>query len=41
MIDEMKIAPDFELVDVNGKNVRLSDFHGKQNVVLIFLRGFM
>jgi peroxiredoxin len=33
-------APDFELNDVNGNLVRLSDFHGKP-VVLSFLRGFM
>jgi len=34
-------APDFELADVNGKLVRLSDFRGKKPVVLSFLRGFM
>jgi cytochrome oxidase Cu insertion factor (SCO1/SenC/PrrC family) len=30
------MAPDFELPDQNGKMVRLSDFRGKQNVVLAF-----
>ncbi len=33
------IAPDFELKDVQGKTVRLSDYRGKP-VVLAFLRGF-
>lgn len=34
------LAPDFELKDVQGKLIRLSDFRGKP-VVLYFLRGFM
>lgn len=29
-------APDFTLRDQAGKEVRLSDFHGKKNVVLAF-----
>ena len=29
-------APDFSVVDVSGNEVRLSDFKGKQNVVLFF-----
>jgi peroxiredoxin len=33
-------APDFALADLNGKEVRLSDFRGSQNVVLVFNRGF-
>ncbi len=33
-------APDFELDDVQGKRIRLSDFRGRP-VVLAFLRGFM
>lgn len=33
-------APDFELRDVQGNVVRLSDFRGKP-VLLAFLRGFM
>lgn len=33
-------APDFELMDAEGRAVRLSDFRGKP-VVLAFLRGFM
>lgn len=34
------LAPDFELEDVQGKRVRLSEYRGKP-VVLAFLRGFM
>jgi len=33
-------APDFKLPDFNGKSVRLSDFQGHSNVVLVFNRGF-
>ena len=29
-------APDFNLVDVSGNEVRLSDFKGEKNVALIF-----
>lgn len=35
------IAPDFELPDINGNPVQLSDFKGEKNLVLVFLRGFM
>jgi len=35
------VAPDFELPDLNGDIVRLSDYKGSQNIVLVFLRGFM
>lgn len=34
-------APDFELEDVQGRRVRLSDFRGQKTIVLAFLRGFM
>lgn len=34
-------APDFELEDVNGNRIRLSNFRGDKPVVLAFLRGFM
>jgi len=34
-------APDFELEDVNGNQVRLSSFRGKKPVILAFLRGFL
>lgn len=33
-------APDFTLTDFKGAEIRLSDFHGKQNVLLVFNRGF-
>jgi peroxiredoxin len=29
-------APDFELVDQDGKKIRLSDYRGKANVILAF-----
>jgi peroxiredoxin len=40
-IDLNTPAPDFSLEDFSGKNVRLSDFQGKSNVLLVFNRGFM
>ena len=40
LITPGELAPDFELKDVEGKHVHLSDFRGKP-VVLVFLRGFM
>jgi peroxiredoxin len=33
-------APDFELADFRGRTVRLSDYRGRRNVVLVFNRGF-
>ncbi len=36
MIGEGEFAPDFEVLDHNGKRIRLSDFTGKRNVVLYF-----
>ena len=35
------IAPDFELADANGNTIRLSQFVGQKNIVLVFLRGFL
>jgi len=34
-------APDFELTDVQGNAVRLSDYRGERHVLLVFTRGFM
>jgi peroxiredoxin len=33
-------APDFTLTDFKGETVRLADFKGRKNVLLIFNRGF-
>jgi peroxiredoxin len=33
-------APDFCLKDIQGSEVRLSDYQGKSNVLLVFNRGF-
>lgn len=33
-------APDFALTDLQGRTIRLSDFKGKANVLLVFNRGF-
>jgi len=33
-------APDFTLVAGNGKEIKLSDFRSKTNVVLFFIREF-
>jgi mycoredoxin-dependent peroxiredoxin len=34
-------APDFALPDFRGETVRLSQFQGDKNVVLVFNRGFV
>ena len=38
---KLENAPDFELPDLHGSAGQLSDYFGKKNVVLVFLRGFM
>jgi peroxiredoxin Q/BCP len=35
------LAPDFELTDTNNQKVRLSDFRGKKNVVLVLNRSLI
>jgi peroxiredoxin len=35
-----KPAPGFELNEYRGKSVKLADFRGKKNVLLVFNRGF-
>jgi len=32
------LAPDFKLMATNGQEIALSDFRGKNNVVLFFIR---
>ena len=34
------MAPDFTATDSEGRTVRLSDYRGKRNVVLVLNRGF-
>ena len=34
-------APEFKLKDYKGNTISLSQYRGKQTVVLIFNRGFM
>jgi peroxiredoxin len=34
------LAPDFAAKDSEGRDIRLSDYRGKKNVVLVFNRGF-
>ena len=38
---ETTTAPDFTLVDTQGRSVSLSDYRGKKHVFLVFNRGFM
>jgi len=40
-IADYRPAPDFELTDSEGRQVRLSSYKGVRNVVLIFNRGFL
>ena len=34
-------APGFTLTDTGGEKVRLSDYNGRKNVLLVFNRGFV
>lgn len=36
-----ELAPDFEIVDFNGKKIKLSSFKQKKNVLLVLNRGFV
>jgi peroxiredoxin len=33
-------APDFELIDFEGRSFRLAALRGRKNVLLVFNRGF-
>ena len=35
-----QVAPDFSLADFRGNTVRLTDFRGYKNVLLVFNRTF-
>ena len=39
-IQQGEKARDFTLLDTQGNSVSLSDFEGRQNVFLVFNRGF-
>jgi peroxiredoxin len=40
-LESLATAPDFELSDTQGSRVVLSEFRGRQPVVLVMTRGFM
>jgi peroxiredoxin len=33
-------APDFSLLDVNGNNIKLNEYHKKKAILLCLIRGF-
>ena len=39
-LNTLTSAPDFTATDSEGRVVRLSDYRGKNNIVLVFNRGF-
>jgi len=41
LITPGELAPDFELEDIAGNKVQLSNYRGSKPVVLAFLRGFL
>jgi peroxiredoxin len=39
-VKQAAIAPDFSVIDSEGKIVRLSEYRGEKHIVLVFNRGF-
>jgi peroxiredoxin len=37
---QARTAPEFSVSDSEGRTVRLSDYRGKKNIILVFNRGF-
>jgi peroxiredoxin len=37
---QLKTAPDFTARDTEGRKIKLSEYRGKKNVMLVFNRGF-
>ena len=37
---QLKTAPDFTASDSGGRSIKLSEYRGKKNVMLVFNRGF-
>ena len=37
---QMVTANDFTAIDSEGRSIKLSDYKGKKNLVLVFNRGF-
>jgi peroxiredoxin len=40
-VEVNKLAPDFELEDLNGEMFKLSDFRGQSNILIVLNRGFV
>ncbi len=40
MVEKGQFAPEFAATDSEGRVIRLADYKGKKNVVLVFNRGF-
>ena len=41
LITPGEFAPDFELKDIHGNDIRLSSYRGSKPIILAFLRGFL
>ena len=41
LITPGELAPDFEAKDINGNNIRLSNYRGSKPILLDFLRSFL